>query len=178
MQSDTTSELHVCFKRSYDTVLRHHHTFVIRSVVSVRIPYLSIYLQARYIVALLRSPPSFSKLLRLCSSILFCSGESLRIRLILLFTPDRYLSPFLPSVPEKEKITKTSNDPYANEKLRDFSKQVAIRAVPRRNEFYKRIAQGGSIEKLDIELAKWLVGLDAIVKHLSAFLHQGGHGRV
>ena len=35
MQSDTTSELHVCFKRSYDEVLRHHHSFIIRSVVSV-----------------------------------------------------------------------------------------------------------------------------------------------
>jgi Glycolipid transfer protein (GLTP) len=36
MQDDTSSELHVCFQRSYDAVLRHHHTFVIRSVVSVR----------------------------------------------------------------------------------------------------------------------------------------------
>ena len=35
MQSDTTSELHVCFKRSYDEVLRHHHSFIIRSVISV-----------------------------------------------------------------------------------------------------------------------------------------------
>ncbi|RDB27643.1 Glycolipid transfer protein B [Hypsizygus marmoreus] len=89
MQSDASSELHVCFKRSYDTVLKHHHTFLIRSVVS-----------------------------------------------------------------------------------------VAIRAVPRRNDFYARIAQGGSIEKLDAELAKWLVGLDVLVKHISAFLESGGHGRV
>ncbi|KAF8159142.1 glycolipid transfer protein domain-containing protein [Crassisporium funariophilum] len=89
MQSDTGSELHVCFKRSYDEVLRHHHTFVIRSVVS-----------------------------------------------------------------------------------------VAIRAVPRRNDFYTRIAQGGSIEKLDIELAKWLSGLERIVKHISTFLAHGGYGRV
>lgn len=35
VQSDTSADLHVCFKRSYDTVLRHHHTFVIRSVVYV-----------------------------------------------------------------------------------------------------------------------------------------------
>jgi len=35
MQSDPNSELHVCFKRSYDEVLRHHHSFIIRSVVSV-----------------------------------------------------------------------------------------------------------------------------------------------
>lgn len=42
MQSDTSSELHVCFKRSYDEVLRHHHNFVIRGLVTVRIfpPYL------------------------------------------------------------------------------------------------------------------------------------------
>ncbi|TFK37318.1 glycolipid transfer protein domain-containing protein [Crucibulum laeve] len=89
MQSDTSSELHVCFKRSYDEVLRHHHTFVIRSVVS-----------------------------------------------------------------------------------------VAIRAVPRRDDFYMRISQGGSIERLDAELAKWLAGLDRIVKHMSLFLEQGSYGRV
>jgi hypothetical protein len=35
MQSDHSSELHVCFKSSYDEVLRHHHSFIIRSVVSV-----------------------------------------------------------------------------------------------------------------------------------------------
>ena len=56
--------------------------------------------------------------------------------------------------------------------------QVALRAVPHRPEFYACISQGGSIEKLDTELAKWLVGLDAIVKHLSAFLEQGGYGKV
>ncbi|KAF8066476.1 glycolipid transfer protein domain-containing protein [Lyophyllum atratum] len=89
MQSDTSAELHVCFRRSYDTVLRHHHTFLIRSVVS-----------------------------------------------------------------------------------------VAIRAVPHRAQFYARISQGGSIEKLDAELARWLVGLDGIVKRVSAFLADGGYGRV
>ena len=35
MQSDKTAELHACFKKSYDEVLRHHHSFIIRSVVSV-----------------------------------------------------------------------------------------------------------------------------------------------
>ncbi|KJA16556.1 hypothetical protein HYPSUDRAFT_47269 [Hypholoma sublateritium FD-334 SS-4] len=35
MQRDSQSELNICFKRSYDEVLRHHHNFVIRSVVSV-----------------------------------------------------------------------------------------------------------------------------------------------
>lgn len=35
MQADTSCELHVCFKRSYDSVLRHHHPFLIRTVVSV-----------------------------------------------------------------------------------------------------------------------------------------------
>ena len=56
--------------------------------------------------------------------------------------------------------------------------QVAIRAVPRRNEFYMRIAQGGSIEKLDVELGKWLCGLESIVKHVSVFLERGGYGKV
>ncbi|KAK0186671.1 glycolipid transfer protein [Armillaria mellea] len=35
MQADPSSELHVCFKSSYDTVLKHHHSFLIRSVVYV-----------------------------------------------------------------------------------------------------------------------------------------------
>ena len=35
MQNDTKAELYACFKKSYDEVLRHHHSFIIRSVVSV-----------------------------------------------------------------------------------------------------------------------------------------------
>jgi len=56
--------------------------------------------------------------------------------------------------------------------------QVAIHAVPRRDDFYTRIAQGGSVEKLDIELAKWLIALDALVVRLSAFLRDGNYGHV
>ncbi|CAL1714459.1 unnamed protein product [Somion occarium] len=41
MQTDRASELHVCFKRSYDTHLKHHHTFIIRSVVSTLFPVIS-----------------------------------------------------------------------------------------------------------------------------------------
>ncbi|KNZ79474.1 Glycolipid transfer protein B [Termitomyces sp. J132] len=89
MQTDASVELHVCFKRSYDKVLRHHHSFVIRSLVS-----------------------------------------------------------------------------------------VAIRSVPRRSDFYKCLAQGGSVEKLDLELARWLVGLNAIVNRIRGFLADGGYGRV
>ncbi|KIJ93765.1 hypothetical protein K443DRAFT_684230 [Laccaria amethystina LaAM-08-1] len=89
MQADTSSELYPCFKRSYDEVLRHHHSFVIRSIVS-----------------------------------------------------------------------------------------VAIRAVPRRSDFYRSIAQGGSVERLDEELANWLMGLDGIVKRMSTFLENGGYGKV
>jgi len=88
-QNDKGSELHACFKRSYDEVLRHHHTFVVRSIVS-----------------------------------------------------------------------------------------VAIRAVPRRGDFYMRIAQGGSMESLETELGKWLVGLDIIVQRMQVFLAQGGYGQV
>jgi len=36
MQNDPSIELHVCFKRSYDEVLRHHHTFFVRSLAAVR----------------------------------------------------------------------------------------------------------------------------------------------
>ena len=34
-QEDHNLELYMCFKRAYDIVLRHHHSFIIRSVVSV-----------------------------------------------------------------------------------------------------------------------------------------------
>jgi len=56
--------------------------------------------------------------------------------------------------------------------------QVAIHAVPRRDDFFTRIAGGGSIDKLHIELAKWLAALDALVIRLSAFLIEGSYGRV
>ncbi|KAJ7027094.1 glycolipid transfer protein domain-containing protein [Mycena alexandri] len=36
-QSEPTCALHVCFRRAYDVVLRHHHTFVVRSVVTLAI---------------------------------------------------------------------------------------------------------------------------------------------
>ena len=35
MQADKEAELHVCFRRSYDAILKHHHSFIIRSVVTV-----------------------------------------------------------------------------------------------------------------------------------------------
>jgi len=35
MKSDTSASLHICFQRSYDTVLKRHHNFVARGVVSV-----------------------------------------------------------------------------------------------------------------------------------------------
>ncbi|KAH8104096.1 glycolipid transfer protein [Cristinia sonorae] len=37
MQRDRQAELHVCFRRSYDVVLRHHHSFLVRSVVTLAI---------------------------------------------------------------------------------------------------------------------------------------------
>jgi hypothetical protein len=88
-QEDHEAELRVCFKRAYDVVLRHHHSFVIRSVVS-----------------------------------------------------------------------------------------VAIHAVPRRDDFFTRIAEGGSVEQLNIELAKWLAALDSLIVRLSGFLSEGNYGRV
>ncbi|KAI0290578.1 glycolipid transfer protein [Russula brevipes] len=33
-QEDRNAELRICFKRAYDVVLSHHHSFIIRSVVS------------------------------------------------------------------------------------------------------------------------------------------------
>jgi hypothetical protein len=34
------------------------------------------------------------------------------------------------------------------------------------------------VEKLDAELSKWLLALDALVIRLSAFLRDGNYGRV
>ncbi|EMD39106.1 hypothetical protein CERSUDRAFT_133962, partial [Gelatoporia subvermispora B] len=89
LQTDHSAELHVCLKRSYDTNLKHHHSFIIRSAVS-----------------------------------------------------------------------------------------VAIRAVPSRRDFYKRLMQDGTHENLDAALTKWLEGLDMIVMRMKAFLAEGGYGRV
>ncbi|KAK2467178.1 hypothetical protein APHAL10511_000727 [Amanita phalloides] len=35
MQKDPNVELHICFKRSYDEILVHHHSFIVRSLVAV-----------------------------------------------------------------------------------------------------------------------------------------------
>lgn len=35
MQEDRSCELRVCFKRSYDTTLKHHHGWLVQSAVSV-----------------------------------------------------------------------------------------------------------------------------------------------
>ena len=56
--------------------------------------------------------------------------------------------------------------------------QVALRAVPCRSDFYARVSQGGSIEKFNLILARWLVALDALVKHLRLFLEDGGYGKL
>ncbi|TFL07521.1 glycolipid transfer protein [Pterulicium gracile] len=89
LQEDPNAELHVCFRRSYDRVLRHHHSFVIRSAVA-----------------------------------------------------------------------------------------VAIRAVPWRDDFYRRIAQGGPVEDLDAAMKKWLIGLQDVVDHMSAWLREKSYGNV
>jgi len=55
---------------------------------------------------------------------------------------------------------------------------VALKACPRRRDFYARIAQGGSQDRLDAELAKWLEGLDGIVKHMMRYYEESGQGRI
>ncbi|KAI0741383.1 glycolipid transfer protein [Daedaleopsis nitida] len=89
MQEDRNAELHVCFKRSFDAILRHRLPFIARPVVA-----------------------------------------------------------------------------------------VAIRAVPHRQEFYARITQGGSHERFDNELTKWLAGLEGIIHRLRGFLTDGRYGTV
>ncbi|KAH8111774.1 glycolipid transfer protein [Phellopilus nigrolimitatus] len=56
--------------------------------------------------------------------------------------------------------------------------QVALRACPRRHDFFTRIAEGGSQEKLDEELARWLSALDVIVQRMERFYEMGGHGKI
>jgi hypothetical protein len=50
--------------------------------------------------------------------------------------------------------------------------------VPRRDAFFNCIAEGGSLEKLDIEMAKWLAAIDTLVIRISAFLRDGDYGHV
>ncbi|KAK2467172.1 hypothetical protein APHAL10511_000721 [Amanita phalloides] len=89
VQKDPSAELYICFKRSYDEILWHHHSFIVRSVVG-----------------------------------------------------------------------------------------VAMRAVPRRRDFYARLAEGGSPERLDAMLRKWLDSLEVLVTHMRNFLEGGHYGRV
>ncbi|THH05699.1 hypothetical protein EW145_g4613 [Phellinidium pouzarii] len=56
--------------------------------------------------------------------------------------------------------------------------QVALKACPMRRDFFVRIAQGGSQEKLEEELSRWLAGLDNIVRHMESFYEMGGYGKI
>jgi hypothetical protein len=61
--------------------------------------------------------------------------------------------------------------------------QVAILAVPHRPDFYAKISQSTPQDterhaELDIELAKWLAALEAIVRRMKDFLENGGMGKV
>jgi len=47
---------------------------------------------------------------------------------------------------------------------------VALRAAPSRPDFYGRLSQGGDIEEFDVELGKWLGGLERIVTHIDRLL--------
>lgn len=118
MQADQTSELQVCFQRSYDDVLKHHHGWLVQSAITVRAD---------------NAPFEFSN------------------KSLFLF---HFSGSFLAVL------------------------QLAIKTVPSRSEFYRRISQGGSHEKLDTELGKWLAGLNRIVVHMKRFLEEGGHGTV
>ena len=50
--------------------------------------------------------------------------------------------------------------------------------MPSRHDFYNRLTQGGSHEKFDHELTKWLSSLEALVLRLKAFLSEGHYGTV
>ena len=56
--------------------------------------------------------------------------------------------------------------------------QVAMRAVPHREDFYNRLTEGTPHEKFDAELSKWLDGLEGIVNRMRTFLESGGYGKV
>ena len=55
---------------------------------------------------------------------------------------------------------------------------MALRTVPHRDDFYNRILQGGSREKLDAELERWLQGLEKIIERIKVFLESGGCSKV
>jgi len=55
---------------------------------------------------------------------------------------------------------------------------VALTTAPSRVDFYARIAQGGSQEKLDAKLGGWLDGLDCNLQYVCKCYEDGGYGRI
>ncbi|EIN14749.1 glycolipid transfer protein [Punctularia strigosozonata HHB-11173 SS5] len=60
---------------------------------------------------------------------------------------------------------------------------IALRATPHRADFYARISESSPTAhdehaRLDVELTKWLAGLDIIVRHMKDFLERHDLGKV
>ena len=69
----------------------------------------------------------------------------------------------------------------STDRLPRAAAQIAIRAVPRRPDFYARIAQGthpAALAALARAMDPWLAALAALVARIAAFLRAGGHGVV
>jgi hypothetical protein len=161
MQKDANAELYTCFQRSYDQVLRPHHSWVVSSIVYVshfswKLFYSDYELFYMHLYPLHHNPYFISS--EPCTSIVISRFPVLMATFLHLHGQTWWPShPWL-----------TTNTLI----------QLAIRSVPHRRDFYARLLQGGDPEKFDTELAKWLAALDEIVKHMSEFLEHGGFGRV
>jgi hypothetical protein len=50
-----------------------------------------------------------------------------------------------------------------------------MHAVPHRHEFYLRIGQGATKERVDGELVKWVRGLKGVVCHMRRYFEERGY---
>jgi len=55
---------------------------------------------------------------------------------------------------------------------------IALTTAPNRTDFYTRIAQGGSQERLDAKLDDWLNGLDSNLQYVCKLYEDKGHGKI
>ncbi|KLO08903.1 glycolipid transfer protein [Schizopora paradoxa] len=55
---------------------------------------------------------------------------------------------------------------------------VALSTAPTRADFYARIAQGGTRDRLDARLAEWLSGLDGNLQYVVRLYEERGWGRI
>jgi len=55
---------------------------------------------------------------------------------------------------------------------------IALTTAPNRSDFYTRLAQGGSQEKLNAKLGDWINGLDSNLEYVGKLYEDRGYGKI